>query len=105
LKPGRSGPEPFTPNIFQVNGKKFHGTAASKQDAKQKSAALALEENLLISSKRKAGDAEGRTQSETTVTQLSNDFEQTSISKHPLCILNELFPGLQVSLAMIQLDF
>jgi len=80
----KSGPshKPVFTYAVSVNDEKYVGTATTKQEAKQNAAWAALQGNRLLPNTANDGDSQ-------------SDKAPKTLPKHPLCILNELFPGLE----------
>jgi len=80
----KSGPshKPVFTYAITVNEDKYTGTATTKQEAKQNAAWAALQGNRLLPNASNDGGSQ-------------SDKAPKTLPKHPLCILNELFPGLE----------
>lgn len=80
----KSGPshKPVFTYAITVNDEKYTGTATTKQEAKQNAAWAALQGNRLLPNASNDGGCQ-------------SDKAPKTLPKHPLCILNELFPGLE----------
>jgi len=80
----RSGPshKPVFTYSVTVSGEMYTGTATTKQEAKQNAAWAALNGNRLM-----PNPMDGK--------ECQVEEPPKTLPKHPLCILNELFPGLE----------